>query len=289
MDDVFVSYSHKDATRAQEIVDALRRSGFRVFFDPQLAVGVRYDDELESKHDAAKAVLVLWSPNSIESGWVRDEARRALNRNVLVPAFVEKCQLPLGLGGIECADLSFWDSTDSGSAEFHLLIEALVRLGARRIRARDTSRNVQQKPSQQLELYALLGETLDLNKSPWQELKEMCTAFAKTRVDEMSAFRHAANMGETHAQYLLGLMHLFGFEVDHSTDEALNWLHIAAQRGWSGAHHALGVIHEVGAAGKPNQRKAKTYYRIAARKGHQIAMRCLLRMESRTNAKSANS
>ena len=61
---------------------------------------------------AAKCVIVIWSPASVDSDFVFDEARAAYQRNVIVPAVIGNAKLPLGFGRIQCVELDRPDGLD---------------------------------------------------------------------------------------------------------------------------------------------------------------------------------
>ena len=56
--------------------------------DLDLAGGVEYSREIESRINAAKAVVVVWSKTSIESTWVADEAELDRDARKLVPLVI---------------------------------------------------------------------------------------------------------------------------------------------------------------------------------------------------------
>jgi len=77
MADVFVSYARSDKARVAPLVAALEAQGWSVWWDPEIEAGQQFDDQIEAELDAAKAVLVVWTPTSVASRWVRGEAREA--------------------------------------------------------------------------------------------------------------------------------------------------------------------------------------------------------------------
>ncbi len=93
--DVFVSYASEDRETVRALVTDLEANGFSVWWDRSIGAGAAFDREIERALDAASAVLVLWSPASIESDWVRAEAYEGLNRGVLVPVVVGDVRPPL--------------------------------------------------------------------------------------------------------------------------------------------------------------------------------------------------
>ena len=72
--DVFVSYSKEDRTAAKRIAARLENEGFAVWWDAAIHSGETFDEVIERQLRAAKAAVVLWSPRSVASRWVRAEA-----------------------------------------------------------------------------------------------------------------------------------------------------------------------------------------------------------------------
>ncbi len=98
MVDVFISYKREERDRCERIYRKLTALGLEVWFDAQLTSGERFRREITTAVNAAKAVLVLWSPASIESDWVLDEAGVGQRRKVLVAAQIAACDIPIGFG-----------------------------------------------------------------------------------------------------------------------------------------------------------------------------------------------
>lgn len=84
MSDIFISYAREDRARAQKLASDLTGRGYSVWWDAEL-VGTDdyYEVILQALHDA-KAAIVIWSPASCKSRFVRDEARFALHLDKLV-------------------------------------------------------------------------------------------------------------------------------------------------------------------------------------------------------------
>jgi hypothetical protein len=106
---IFLSYSHNDSEYAHAVATALEQHGWTVFWDKHLNAGQAFDRVLADSLESAAAVVVLWSKNSSESDWVRDEAESAKARGVLVPVLIESTKIPLGFGRTHTLDLSQWD------------------------------------------------------------------------------------------------------------------------------------------------------------------------------------
>ena len=77
MADVFVSYSRSDKARVAPLVAAIQAQGWSVWWDPAIDAGQQFDDQIDAELQAASAVLVVWTPTSVASRWVRGEARDA--------------------------------------------------------------------------------------------------------------------------------------------------------------------------------------------------------------------
>ena len=108
---VFISYKREDELRVGRIAQALEAEGLEVWWDRGLPGGESWHSNIESKLKDAGCVVVVWSTASSghDGGYVREEARRGLNRNILVPVLIDALsELPLGFGEIQAIDLSRW-------------------------------------------------------------------------------------------------------------------------------------------------------------------------------------
>lgn len=125
--DIFLSYSREDRTAARHFAESFAREGFSVWWDAALRSGQTFDEVIEKELRAAKAVVVLWSPRSVLSRWVRAEATLADRRNKLVPAIIEACDRPIIFELTHAADLSDWTG-DTEDARWRTLVNDLRRL-----------------------------------------------------------------------------------------------------------------------------------------------------------------
>jgi hypothetical protein len=106
--DVFISYARADRPIAQVFAEALIEEGFNVWWDASLHSGETFDEVIEQRLRDAKAVVVLWSPRSVASRWVRAEATLADRRNTLIPAIIEPCDRPIVFELTHTAELCHW-------------------------------------------------------------------------------------------------------------------------------------------------------------------------------------
>ena len=113
--DIFISYSREDRPAARHFAKCFAEEGFSVWWDATLQAGETFDEVIERELKAAKAVVVLWSPRSVQSRWVRAEATLADRSGKLVPAIIEKCDRPIIFELTHAAELADWtgDTSDS--------------------------------------------------------------------------------------------------------------------------------------------------------------------------------
>jgi adenylate cyclase len=128
--DIFVSYSRHDKELVAPVVAALEGEGWSVWWDPEIAPGEEFDSLISRELENARSLVVIWTPVSVDSRWVRGEARDAADRGVLVPVRLQNARLPIDFRAIHAIDLDGWGG-DTKSALFRSLCKALeTKLGA---------------------------------------------------------------------------------------------------------------------------------------------------------------
>jgi adenylate cyclase len=127
MADLFVSYARADRAKVAPLVAALEAEGWSVWWDPEITPGQEFDRQITEELGRAKAAIVVWTPTSVASRWVRGEAREAADRGVLAPVRFENANLPLDLRAIHTTDLDGW-SDDAQCAPFRDLVRAVKTL-----------------------------------------------------------------------------------------------------------------------------------------------------------------
>jgi adenylate cyclase len=125
--DIFVSYARADKARVAPLVAALEAQGWSVWWDPEITPGQEFDSQIAAALDAAKAVVVVWTPTSVDSRWVRGEAREAADRGVLAPVRFQGARLPIDARALHTTDLDDWRE-DVRSRPFEDLRRALTSL-----------------------------------------------------------------------------------------------------------------------------------------------------------------
>jgi hypothetical protein len=109
MADIFISYSKADHSLALKLSAFLEAEGWTVWWDKSLAAADLYRDEIMKQLAAARAVITIWTPNSIRSDWVRAEAGRAKAEGKLIPvktADVAYGDIPLPFGEMHTENIA---------------------------------------------------------------------------------------------------------------------------------------------------------------------------------------
>lgn len=108
---VFLSYHHKDEAIAEQIRKVLEREDFKVW-DPkvQLLPGADWNKAVSSALKSAQAMIVLLSPDALDSPWLRREIDYALGESRfegrLIPVIVRAVpKIPWILDKLEVLDL----------------------------------------------------------------------------------------------------------------------------------------------------------------------------------------
>jgi TolB-like protein/Tfp pilus assembly protein PilF len=125
--DIFISYARADKVRVERLVAALQARGWNVWWDAAVSPGEEFDDVIAAALERAKAVLVVWTPASVASRWVRGEARVGADRGILVPVRFDGAMLPIDARAIHTIDLDDWDY-DSHSPALQQVCQSIAAL-----------------------------------------------------------------------------------------------------------------------------------------------------------------
>lgn len=133
MADVFISYKREDRESVERIARAVEESGFSVWWDDRIGPQAEWDTQIEQAISQARAVIVLWTPRSVESKWVRAEAHHANERGCLIPAILEPCAIPIAFSLNQTVNLSEWagEANDRQWKKMMAWVEDVVRSGRR--------------------------------------------------------------------------------------------------------------------------------------------------------------
>ena len=112
---VFISYAKEDRPVVERLSNALRDNGFSVWWDQELTPGKEFTKEITDKLYGADAIIVLWSKISTEKEWVKSEADVGLERDVLLPIFLDEVELKPPFRLRHAVDLIGWNGNTSQS------------------------------------------------------------------------------------------------------------------------------------------------------------------------------
>jgi TolB-like protein/cytochrome c-type biogenesis protein CcmH/NrfG len=127
MSDIFMSYAREDTALAARLGAALAEAGFSCWWDRDIVSGARYLHETETRLREAKAVVVIWSKESIRSHWVADEAGAGRDDGRLAALTFDGSMPPLGFRQFQVTDFAGWQG-GADEAPFRSLLKALQRL-----------------------------------------------------------------------------------------------------------------------------------------------------------------
>jgi adenylate cyclase len=124
MADVFVSYARRDKARVAPLVAAIEAKGWTVWWDPEICPGQEFDRQIAAELKIATAVLVVWTLDSVESRWVRGEAREGAERGIMVPVRFDRAEMPIDVRTFHTTDLDDWGE-DPHSPQVQEVVRAL--------------------------------------------------------------------------------------------------------------------------------------------------------------------
>jgi adenylate cyclase len=129
MADVFLSYARSEKARVAPLVAVLEAKGLTVWWDPEMTPGQEFDQQIATELKAAAAVVVVWTPLSVASRWVRGEAREGAERGILVPVRFDGAELPFDARALQTTEFDDWgEDPDSPPAQELLrALEGLIR------------------------------------------------------------------------------------------------------------------------------------------------------------------
>src|SRR5690349_1570745 len=96
---VFISYSRIDRPFVHRLVNDLEHEGISVFFDQRVQPGESWADSISSAIEDAKFLLLVLSPEYVESSWAQEEMKVGLlkeseGRSKVIPLMFRKCEPP---------------------------------------------------------------------------------------------------------------------------------------------------------------------------------------------------
>ncbi len=108
MTQIFISYSRRDMALVERLSKDLHAVGYEVWYDLSgLEAGKNWGKEIQAAIHNSQVMLVVLSPNSIESEWVEREYLFANNLKLkIIPFLYKTCELPLWSLNIHYIDMA---------------------------------------------------------------------------------------------------------------------------------------------------------------------------------------
>ncbi|GIH02208.1 hypothetical protein Rhe02_02750 [Rhizocola hellebori] len=104
---VFISYSRADQAYVDRLADHFRGCGLPIWFDSAIATGENFGPRIQQAIDDCAAFVVVLTPDSAGSVWVRREISRAARlRKPMRPLLLRSCDLPIELDGMHHEDVT---------------------------------------------------------------------------------------------------------------------------------------------------------------------------------------
>lgn len=129
MKKLFISYASKDRPYVRHLVEALKRYGYDVWWDQEIAGGQPYREVINDVLAKVDCVVSVWSETAIESDWVIGEAELAFQQNKLIPISMDGTQPPINFRQLHILDLQEWFKKPLLS-ELPFLIQSIEKITA---------------------------------------------------------------------------------------------------------------------------------------------------------------
>lgn len=121
---VFISFKTEERQAAAQLKTALEAGGFSVWWQESIQCGREWHADIDAAILAAGCIVVLWSPASILSPWVRHEASQAVARGIYTPVRL----VPMAIGSpfdrIQATDMFGWSGDSNHPGLLRLLARA---------------------------------------------------------------------------------------------------------------------------------------------------------------------
>ena len=144
MANVFLSYAREDEAAAKQLAEGVRDAGHEVWWDRHIQGGSRFSTEIDRALKSAEVVVVLWSPASIDSAWVQDEAAEGRDSGRLVPVSLGGTRPPLGFRQFHTIDMG---KLSGAAGELDDLLEAISKTAGSKASEGAASQAADQKAS----------------------------------------------------------------------------------------------------------------------------------------------
>lgn len=106
---VFISFKTEEKHHALIFRKALEEVGYLVWLQVDLQCGHEWHGEIDKALNEAGAIVVLWSPASHNSQWVRHEASQAMAMDRYAPVRIEEVKIDNPYSRRQAVDINDWN------------------------------------------------------------------------------------------------------------------------------------------------------------------------------------
>ena len=266
MHKVFVSYSSKEADRANEIVKQLEAAGIPCWIAPRdIGIGSNYTEDIPSAIEDCKHFMLILSPASQDSYWVNKELSYAISlRNEILPIQIEDFPIARRLR-FQLADVQVRDYCANPQGVLREVIRLFPKVTP------TTTAHVPAPTPKPASAAPPSNPVRDKKLAEEYFQKGEKAYYAQQYADAVNWYRKAAEYGHGDAQWSLGYCYEMGNGVTKTLVEAANWYRKAADQGYTSAQFNLGLCYEFSKGVEKNLVEAANWYRKAADQGHASA------------------
>ncbi len=127
MTHVFISYSHKDKSYADQVARSLEARDLQVFIDDRIDYGSQWPRVIQKKLDLCGAFVLVMTTNSFDSDWVQNELARAKRkRKPIFPLLLEGSEPWLAVEATQYVDVR---AGDLPPADFYTRLASVMIQG----------------------------------------------------------------------------------------------------------------------------------------------------------------
>lgn len=289
--DVFICYSRRDSSIADEICKVFDAQGIKYYIDRKMQIGSEFTDHLADAISASRMFLFLVSENSTSSFYVKCElhyANKRISHNFILPYLIDSKPVPPGIDLMlsplnqlniyehpihsdlidhikNLLETDFVDGKDTAGMPFPMEF------------AMQGMRSFSENRFEE----AFIDFTIAAEQGHIQSQYQLGVCYemghGAPRNMTMAArnYRKAAENGHPEAQAKLARLLFDGYYIPCDYGEAVRFFKLAAEKGNREAQAGLAQCYESGRGVAQSIKNARYWYSAAALQGDADAMRKL--------------
>lgn len=235
---IFISYSHEDKIKVQNIVSKIKSVGHDVWIDEsKLLISDAISLEIQKNIQDSDYVIVFLSSNSVGSKWVCQEIYEALYQELkkkklkLIPCLIDDCELPKAFTKSKKFNRIYNSFIKDEQKAIQQLITTLNE-DSRKL-FKDENYAILKIPVPNLEIY-LAGETYGWGKNnemKYFETVDSYLLFGFT-IEQYNNFKHFVLCEKKDAQDIKDKLKSLGYivtgsgDIDDETDKRRIWFKV---------------------------------------------------------------